>query len=183
MTFSTCSCEPGGPDLGTADLASGGKKRVFVTNTTYSGNLGGLTGADGLCTGGASAAGIGGNWKAWVSDAATGAASRLAEVGPWYLLDGTMAFTGKGNLVTQPLVAINLTEKMQTLVPSATFPFVWTGTHTGGTPAVDTCIGWADAGATANGMIGSPLSPNGWTESSSGSAACNNSYHIYCFEQ
>lgn len=42
-------------------------RQIFVTSTTHTGNLGGLTGADGICQARASAAGLGGTWYALLS--------------------------------------------------------------------------------------------------------------------
>lgn len=43
-------------------------KKVFITSQTYSGNLGGLEGADQKCQQLANAAGLTGTFKAWLSD-------------------------------------------------------------------------------------------------------------------
>ena len=42
--------------------------KVFVTSTVHDGNLGGLVGADAICNSLASAAGLAGTYKAWLSD-------------------------------------------------------------------------------------------------------------------
>jgi hypothetical protein len=47
-------------------------KRVFVTSTVYTGNLGGSAGADDKCQERADAAGLGGTFKAWLSATGTG---------------------------------------------------------------------------------------------------------------
>src|ERR1051326_3970478 len=41
--------------------------RVFVSSTTYDGNLGGFDGAAAKCQAVATAAGLGGTWAAWIS--------------------------------------------------------------------------------------------------------------------
>jgi len=43
-------------------------KKVFVSSQTYVGNLGGVAGADSLCQGLATAAGLTGTFKAFLSD-------------------------------------------------------------------------------------------------------------------
>lgn len=45
----------------------GSAKRIFLTSITYQGNLGGVTGADTLCQGRATARSLGGTWKALIS--------------------------------------------------------------------------------------------------------------------
>lgn len=52
-------------------------KRMFITSTQYNGNLGGLSGADAKCQARANAGGLGGSWKAWLSDDTTSASSRM----------------------------------------------------------------------------------------------------------
>src|SRR5262245_51629174 len=83
------------PDLATAaspDLTPV-QKRVFVTAGSWNGNLkaagagsDGLDGANKLCQGAATTAGLGGTWVAWLSDSTHDAKDRIADVGPWYRL-------------------------------------------------------------------------------------------------
>src|SRR5439155_4793185 len=69
--------------------AGAARKRIFVTRTVTDGTFGSLTAGDGKCQVAADAVSIGGTWKAWLSDDSTDAFSRMANVGPWYLMDGT----------------------------------------------------------------------------------------------
>ncbi len=61
-------------------------KRIFVTSTLYSGNLGGLSGADAKCLTAAQSVNLPGTWKAWLSSSTINAIDRIAEVGPWYFV-------------------------------------------------------------------------------------------------
>ena len=54
-----------------------GYQKVFVTSTTYTGNLGGLSGADSKCQARATAANLSGVWKAWLSTGDLAASSRI----------------------------------------------------------------------------------------------------------
>src|SRR4051794_13048994 len=73
---------------------SNGHKRVFVTSTTYSGFLGGLSAADQLCQARANAGTLGGTWVAWMSDGQVDALSKINDVGPWFLADAvTIVFS------------------------------------------------------------------------------------------
>ena len=54
----------------TGDPTGSAVKRAFVTNATYNGNLGGLAGGDAKCQSQAATAGLGGTWKALLSDPA-----------------------------------------------------------------------------------------------------------------
>lgn len=52
-------------------------KTVFVTSQTYTGNLGGLAGADAQCNLLAKAAGLEGSYLAWLSDATESPSTRF----------------------------------------------------------------------------------------------------------
>ncbi|WP_394835164.1 hypothetical protein LVJ94_52565 [Pendulispora rubella] len=67
--------------------------RVFVTKSTYTGNLreaarrpGGLEAADALCQLSADGATLGGHWAAWLSDRNMDAIDRIDNDGPWVSL-------------------------------------------------------------------------------------------------
>src|SRR5262249_27131858 len=66
-------------------------RRVFVTSLTYTGNLGGLAGADALCQARADAAALGGTYKAWLADDSGSPATRFTHsTGEYVLVDGTV---------------------------------------------------------------------------------------------
>ena len=75
------------PDTGECESSS---KIIFITSETYTGNLGGLAGADVECNSLAEAAELSGTYKAWLSTPTVSAADRLthSEV-PYVLPDGT----------------------------------------------------------------------------------------------
>jgi len=77
------------PAITTLLLLSPDVVQVFVTSESFDGNLGGIDGADTKCADAASAAGLGGNWKAWISDNATNASMRIIDA-QYQLLDGTV---------------------------------------------------------------------------------------------
>jgi hypothetical protein len=171
-------------DLATVDMAmkpdqamAPAHKRIFVTSGTFNGNLGGLTGADGLC--GTAAASLGGSWKAWLSDGTHDAIDRITDVGPWYLVNGTKVFDNKAALTGNPLVAIDVTENNTAAGGAAALP--WTGTNSGGTKNGSTCTNWTD-GAAGNGECGSAASATStWTANSA--LPCSIPYSLYCLEQ
>src|SRR4051794_18448419 len=101
------------PDGGSAGPDGGNgapQKHIFVTSMTYGSNLGGLTGADAKCRTLATAASLGGTWKAWLSTTSTNAIDRIVDVGPWYLMNGVKTFNNKAALRGTPLVPISLDE-------------------------------------------------------------------------
>jgi len=65
------------------------KKWVFVTLSDYTGDLGGLEGADAICEAEADDAGLTGTYKAWLSDTNVGPDTRFTHsTVPSFLLNG-----------------------------------------------------------------------------------------------
>ena len=176
------------PDAG-ADAGDAGivRKRVFVTSQGWTGDLKtagnstttGLAGADKLCQGAATAAGLGGGpWIAWLSDTNTNAINRIADVGPWYLLDGRMVFANKAGLTGNPMVRLNVNENGN--ANSVLFP--WTGTNANGTKAATNCNNWTNGTAGMQGECGNTGSTTAtWT--AGGPLPCFIQYNLFCFEQ
>src|SRR5262245_37601453 len=69
--------------------------RVFITNESYSGSLGGLEGANQKCTNQAAVAGYGGTWRAWLSSDTESAIDGIVGSGPWYLPRSSPAILAK----------------------------------------------------------------------------------------
>lgn len=134
------SCSPTASG-GAANTTPTAYKYVFGTSIGYNGNLGGLSGADTKCATHASSAGLTGSWKAWLSDEATNAIDRIAEVGPWYLVGTTtIVAQTKASFALTPSGEINRNENGQ-LMGSV---FYWTGTSSGGAKtAGNTCTSWS----------------------------------------
>ena len=92
-----------------ADLSP---RKVFVTSTTYAGNLNGLAGADVICQARAQAATLPGMYKAWLADANLSPATRMTHgLGPYQLVSGTVIATSWADLTDGTLAApVNRTE-------------------------------------------------------------------------
>ena len=105
---------------------------VFVTSATYNANLGGLSGADSKCQELANAAGLSGNFKAWLSVAGINAKDRIC-VGtdlPFKKVNGVKVADNCADLLDGTLDSpINIDEWGNT-VPSDSE--VWTGTDQSG---------------------------------------------------
>jgi hypothetical protein len=156
-----------------------GPKRVFVTSTGFAGNLNGLAGADAKCTATAAAAGLGGSFVAWLSDATTNAKDRVTGTGPWLRVGTTsVIFPDRASLITGPLVPVIVTEAGL----AATGGSAWTGTKTDGTKATgDNCNNWSSGGTAA--MTGSVASTSGWTESGQfNNCLPTTTNRLYCFQ-
>jgi hypothetical protein len=154
-------------------------KRMFVTNATYSGNLGGRSGADASCQGSATQASLGGTWKPWLSDPTTDAIGNVPAVGSWFLVNGTKVFESKAGFASAPLAAIDRDEHGNIVAGGLA---IWTGTVVGGTRGTTNCLSWT---ATAPelavvGTIGALTAA--WTDNGTASL-CEASGHLYCIEQ
>jgi hypothetical protein len=173
------------------DAAGPARMRVFVTSEAWQGDMGeidevghleGLQGADARCQAFAAAAGLGGTWKAWLSTTGQNAITRMADVGPWYLVDRTTTvFASKAAMTSPPLHAIDKDEKGVT----ANY-VVWTGTADNGTATTRTCSGWTTT-ATGSGDLGLSSSTALWTfndpTDQNASTPCASTAGLYCFEQ
>jgi hypothetical protein len=179
------------------------RKRVFVTSQAYTGNLGGLAGADAKCQVVAGAAGVPGTFKAWLSSATVSAAARLGHATvPYTLVDGTVVATSWTMLVSGNLMhAIDLTElgtrplggtSDDCFFDDTTGMFVWTNSDLQGTLAnanrINSCgDDWNSAGPSTD---GGPFGVVGiigrrdaaWTLACQ-SARCEDTAPLYCIEQ
>ncbi len=180
-----------------SERKAAGSKRMFVTRSTYSGDLktfggadSGLSGGDNLCRIAAEAAELGGNWKAWLSSSSEQAIDRIKSSGPWFLVDQrTKVFNNKTNMKTFPLAPLALDEFGRPIAGE-----FWTGTMH---PSRDlgwpseivaqraTCNDWTNR-LDGKGLVGSAsVITEGWTHSSnqmSISKPCIASFHLLCVE-
>jgi hypothetical protein len=158
-------------------------RRVFVSTESFTGNLGGTSGADHSCQSLANGAGLGGTWKAWVSDDSTSPSTRFTQATVGYrLLDGTLLAANWSVLVGGALLhTISLTEQRT----SATNAAVWTGTlSTGVAIGSNVCSGFtSSANGAAAAVIGNTGRTDiGWSNATSEQCDSNN-LRIYCMEQ
>lgn len=172
-----------------------GAKRVFVSSLRYSADLRtaggqatGLASADYICQNLADAAQIGGTWRAWISTSTTNAIDHITGTGPWYRMDGAMAFPNRARLGTTPLVPVSIDEMGGTPDP---FYEAWTGTALGGFKAPlgsrqsVTCWDWTSTvDSTMVGGVVGDIDANGssWTDLATGYCSPF-ARRLYCFEQ
>jgi hypothetical protein len=154
---------------------------VFVTSTTYNGNLGGLAGADQKCQARAEAAGLPKNiYKAWLSTPSVNAIDRLGGARGWVRVDGkpfadTKADISAGRIFYPPRVDElgNCDESLGQ---------VWTATLSDGTsdPRLGSCSSWQVS--TLN-----EVGETGWSDSTMtlftdmGLISCSDTARLYCF--
>ena len=159
-------------------------KFVFITSTTYNGNLGGLSGADAKCQARADTAGLGGAWKAWLSDSLESPSSRFdtAHNYSYRLFDGTLVANGWGDLTDNSIASrINLDEN-GTLQANK---YVWTNTYPNGSVLLSTaytCMDWTNASSSITYVGYNLYTTWRWTQYDR-PVFCYDSYPLYCFEQ
>ncbi|MEI8364413.1 MAG: chitobiase/beta-hexosaminidase C-terminal domain-containing protein [archaeon] len=158
-------------------------KIVFHTDGWIRGDFGGFTFADDLCNAEASAAGLLGTYKAWLSDDTKSAASRLNHsLGPYKLVDSTVVAKNWVDLIDGDLFSpINLTADGELTKND----YSWTNTTINGSIAGDSCGNWTNRFCAFGtfGLIGSITEMNNdWTEWQA-VGCCQIKVGFYCFEQ
>jgi hypothetical protein len=170
---------------------------VFVSSVRYKGALGGVAGADSTCQALASAAGLSGTFKAWLSNSVATASERLSHSpDPYVRTDGVQVAADWSDLVSPPLAQpINVDENGGSLPPDGDFfatAYVWTGTLPDGkTIGPWNCDEWTSAGGREfkdNAIVGKANEPSQWTTvwTTSGEVStlgCEYEFRLYCFEQ
>jgi hypothetical protein len=186
------NCSVGQTCVNGSCVAVGQFYRVFVTNSTWNGNLGGLAGADAKCQAAANAAGLGSTrtiWKAWLSTNVTNASSRLYHSNiPYKRIDGAVVANNWADLTDGSLQnPINVTEYGST-IGRFQEKLVWTGTNYTGLSLYSpySCNNWLSTAS--NGHAGTSNKTDvQWTLFSTPAGIypfyCGNLFRLYCFEQ
>lgn len=174
-------------------------KVVFVSSVAYTGDLGGLDGADAKCAALASAADLPGTFKAWLSDSTGSPSTRFTHPTVDYVLaDGITVFANGWSDLGQNNHALDMNEQGGP-PPLSDTPCAglnggyaaWVSTNADGTPApnvasgLHSCSNWSsEAVETSSVGLGSPVAANSWIGfCSSGVPSCSKSAPIFCFEQ
>ncbi|MEM7159013.1 MAG: DUF4215 domain-containing protein [Myxococcota bacterium] len=161
----------------------GWQRIVFVTEDTFDGNMGGIAGADALCQDAATAVGLPGTFRAWLSDDthSPDADWTRGQCDDSYVLTNGQSVAGDWNDLTDGNIdePIRRTEAGNEVGGNQN---VWTGTDTDGTldnPGRD-CEEWSSTNADGrSGMAGQ--SDHDWTDD--WTRYCGNFQRLYCFEQ
>jgi hypothetical protein len=171
---------PDGPACG-----AGGPCLVFLTSTVQTGNLGGLAGADAICQQRAQAANVPGVFKAWLSDTVQSPATRFVQSpGPYRRVDGVTVADNWADLTDGTLDA-PITVAETGAVFNAPAGRTWTHTLANGAAGGVLnahCLNWTSSNNGDNGDEGQvTATSDNWTDFASGT--CNNTFHLYCFQQ
>ncbi len=155
--------------------------RIFVTSTTTGGNIGGLSGADAYCQARASAGGLPGTYKAWLSSSTVSAASRLVHHNvPYRQYNGNLVADNWADLIDGTLSGSVTMTELGTTVYSGFY--VWTGSTTNGSSHPNTCTDWTTGSSGVSGSRGlANNTTSSWT--ANGSSPCNGSGRFYCVQQ
>jgi cysteine-rich repeat protein len=155
---------------------------VFLTSMAYTGNLGGLAGADVKCNERAAAVQLKGSFKAWLSDSTNNPADRFDNTnftGNYKLVDGTTVANGWMDLINGSLDhAIDMDETGGGMKAENT----WSNTGEPGTLAsVNHCNDWKSNSPGLEGRTGFSMAVNAeWTNKSV--STCETTRRLYCFE-
>lgn len=163
-------------------------RRVFVTSKVFTGNLGGLAGADKKCQDAADAAELPGMYKAWLSVAGESPAESFVHSPvPYRQVDGVEIAKDWEDLtdgqLAAPLVVSEFNGPAGTGIHSCApvVITVWTGTGVSGSAIAGNyfCDGW---NGTGEGFSGSAESTDSdWTQACI--AKCADQAALYCVEQ
>jgi hypothetical protein len=157
--------------------------RAFVTSKLFEGNLGGLAGADQKCQALADAAGLGGEFRAWLSDADTPITARFpASQGRYVRVDGVVIANNSSELALgKALMAPISVDETGTAPLPAISPYAWTGQGTDVNSNVLYCADWTSSSTDDGGLIGNFTSTERWQKLGA-TADCAIDMHLYCFE-
>ena len=159
------------------------KKRVFITSTTYDGNLGGAAGADSKCQVRADAASLGGTWKAIISENTINQYAR-ARIG--YDWDILVDILGRSVIASTKIwtgatgeAVLNVPIEVDEFGNFVTTNGTWTSTRNDGGALGANCSNWTST--SGNGVPGIITSTYQWIGTSQ--AACTQLKRLYCVEQ
>src|SRR5690606_37770616 len=152
---------------------------VFATSTMYTGNLGGLAGADAICNARAQAAGLPGTYMAWISASGQTPASRMLHSSVPYLpTDGNLVALDWADLVDGSLSFAIARTDFGGATPNATancessVRLVRTGTTSLGTQGPNICNNFTSANVNFLGTAGRTTSQTPtWSECAAVSCA------------
>lgn len=163
-------------------------RRAFVTSQTFTGNLGGVEGANAICNAAASKGNLFGTYKAWLSSNTSTPAGSMNKYNSFYrtpLSANSLIATSWTTLANGALSSALDDDEFGNSVASS---FVWTGTTTAGAKesgadSAVTCRDWTSSSGSDTGSVGSSgVTTSSWTDSGNNSA-CNIARRLFCIQQ
>ncbi len=151
---------------------------AFVTSTTHTGNLGGLAGADAICQMRASAAGLPGNYRAWLSSDTTSVASRLGTASGWIRPDGKPFSLSQADLYQgREIYPLRLTETGVDLGSV----YTWSASTMNGMINGGTCSNWTSASSSLTSRNGNTSALGDIWADAFAVNSCSATVHLSCF--
>ncbi|MCG8416350.1 MAG: hypothetical protein MJE77_00240 [Proteobacteria bacterium] len=147
--------------------------RVFISAQIFPGALGGLTGADALCSEYAAKAGLPGRWMALLTDSKSSLKDRIQILGPVYTMAGTLVVADAAEFATGDARNRNTLTELNTLALDAT---VWVG------DLAKNCKDWTSADPGLQGETADATDLAGWL-TSDGDDSCDDLYSLQCISQ
>lgn len=182
-----CGQKPDGCG-GTLDCGGCPINLAFTTSESWSGDLGGLVGADQKCQTAADNAGLSGSYRAFLSANGDTAGSRLSGASGWIRTDGRLVARTAAELVAKgPGHLMNIAETGEPLPhPEIVGEQQAVNTHTGltaeGTPSPDNCNNYTSGANRDTQASGSAWSPwRSFFNRGGVSQGCNVAGRLYCF--
>jgi hypothetical protein len=176
------------PDDGCEGLG----RRVFITSTFVPANMGSVAAGDAICQQRATAAGLGGMWRAWLSDAGASPNSRFQKAAvPYVMLNGSIVAMSYADLVSGDALGARIViDELGADISATGSTEVWSGTDEFGAYSLRDCTGWTYAGDVPPlGDVGNSAlpdtpwqSPYDWTFVY-GQFCDRTNVRLYCFEQ
>lgn len=168
----------------------GNTKRIFITDSTYNGNLGGVSGADAKCQARANAAGLTGTWKALISTSSLDVRNRSNSTAIYVNMIGDIvAFGYKDLFLSRPNVDNNVTVIMNTVgfnefgnQQNGNF---WNGSNEAGEGGLSNCNNWTNQTSQSGGHIGDGMrliSTSFWGGNGN-NQNCNTQQRLACYEE
>jgi hypothetical protein len=168
----------------TGGLYASESKLVFITSKRYDGNLGGIKGANEICQNHAEAAGITGQYNAWISisseQSPAGTFAKSSQ--PYVLKNNTLIAENWDDLVNGQLLAAILVDENGANLNYTNR--VWTSTNSNGEDlGKENCKAWKSNSARDSGWVGKASSFWGSEWTAEMSISCDETRNLYCFQQ
>ncbi len=160
-------------------------KLVFISSAYYRGDLGGLTGADEKCQGLSDEAGLGGIFKAWLSDDSASPFSRFKQaVVPYYRVDFQRIAKNWEDLTNGNIENLLNINELGNPVPVDSRRFVHSNTYSNSWlyHTAHDCLNWTSDDSTLDTLRGnSDFTDSRWSTETLFN--CSNFGRLYCFQQ
>jgi hypothetical protein len=128
---------------------------IFVTSTAYTGDLGGIAGADAKCMARAQAANLNGTWVALLSNSTLNMTDRIPNM-TYKRMDGKIIANNKADLFDGSIQnEIDLTEFGIKKISSNGYKDVFTGSGYNGKSTGNNCNNWVSQTISIRGTVGS----------------------------